>query len=328
MQGAAETLHVDADGSGDYATIQAAVDAATDGDVVELGDGVFVGDGNRDVDYLGKSIAIRSASGNADACVIDCQASENDWHRGFVFQSSETPASLLANITVRGGLMTGPAAGAWNVGGAVLCFPASPTLLGCVFESNEAIEGGALHASDGAARIDGCLFAGNRARTGGGASVAFSFGGPYQVIASTFAGNSASNAGGGLYVGNFADVQMSRSVVWGNCASSGGDDLLIDLFGFVYATCSLIPSTFGGEGELETDPFTLFKDPLFCDPADCEEAPTTAGVYTVALNSPATPENSACGQQIGALPVGCGATPARVVSWSQLKKRFGPDSGR
>ena len=39
-----------ADGSGDLPTIQAAVNASTDGAVVELANGVFTGMGNRDVD--------------------------------------------------------------------------------------------------------------------------------------------------------------------------------------------------------------------------------------------------------------------------------------
>jgi pectin methylesterase-like acyl-CoA thioesterase len=34
------------DGSGDYATIQAAIDAAAPGDVIELADGIFSGPGN------------------------------------------------------------------------------------------------------------------------------------------------------------------------------------------------------------------------------------------------------------------------------------------
>jgi pectin methylesterase-like acyl-CoA thioesterase len=47
------------DGSGDFPTIQAAIDAAIDGDTVELADGTFRGDGNRDPDYLGKAITVR-----------------------------------------------------------------------------------------------------------------------------------------------------------------------------------------------------------------------------------------------------------------------------
>jgi len=57
-----DTCLVRPDGSGDFATIQAALDAARDGDVIELADGTFTGEGNRDVHFLGKAVTVRSQS--------------------------------------------------------------------------------------------------------------------------------------------------------------------------------------------------------------------------------------------------------------------------
>ncbi|MCK4414565.1 MAG: hypothetical protein KAY32_13585 [Candidatus Eisenbacteria sp.] len=45
----AETYLVLPDGTGDFPTIQAAIDAALDGDEILLADGTFTGDGNRDL---------------------------------------------------------------------------------------------------------------------------------------------------------------------------------------------------------------------------------------------------------------------------------------
>jgi hypothetical protein len=45
----AETYVVSPDGSGDFPTIQTAIDAVVDGDIVQLTDGVFTGEGNRDL---------------------------------------------------------------------------------------------------------------------------------------------------------------------------------------------------------------------------------------------------------------------------------------
>ena len=73
------------DGSGDYPTIQAAIDVSRDGDTIELTDGYFRGDGNRDLDYQGKAITIRSQSDNPSACVIDCEATEADPQFGPAF---------------------------------------------------------------------------------------------------------------------------------------------------------------------------------------------------------------------------------------------------
>ncbi len=74
----ATTYLVTPDGTGDYPTIQLAVDAVVDGDIIELTPGTFTGDGNRDVDYLGRAITIRSQSGDPAGCVIDCEGTASD----------------------------------------------------------------------------------------------------------------------------------------------------------------------------------------------------------------------------------------------------------
>ncbi len=62
----ADTLNV----PDDFLTIQAAIDAAVDGCEIVVADGTFTGDGNRDLDFGGKAITLRSANGPA-ACFID-----------------------------------------------------------------------------------------------------------------------------------------------------------------------------------------------------------------------------------------------------------------
>jgi hypothetical protein len=69
----AETYVIHPDGSGDFPSIQAAIDFASDGDIIELTDGTFTGDGNRDVMLQGKAVTMRSQSGNATTCIIDVE---------------------------------------------------------------------------------------------------------------------------------------------------------------------------------------------------------------------------------------------------------------
>ncbi len=45
-----------------FASIQRGIQAATPGDVVLIADGVYRGEGNREIDFLGKDITVRSAS--------------------------------------------------------------------------------------------------------------------------------------------------------------------------------------------------------------------------------------------------------------------------
>jgi hypothetical protein len=104
---AATTYVIRPDGTADFPTIQAAIDAATDGDVIELTDGTFTGEGNRDIDYLGRAITIRSQSGNPEACAIDCEGSETEPHRGFYFHSGEGLDSILDGVTITHGYAPG-----------------------------------------------------------------------------------------------------------------------------------------------------------------------------------------------------------------------------
>jgi hypothetical protein len=128
-------LEVRPDGSGEYPTIQAAIDASVDGDTIELLDGTFFGDGNRDLHTDGKAITLRSQSGNAETCVIDCQGSAANPHRGFLFDAGETNATVVAGLGIRGGY-------AGENGGGICALACAPTIRGCVFRENTARESG------------------------------------------------------------------------------------------------------------------------------------------------------------------------------------------
>lgn len=91
------------DGTGDFPTIQDAVDAATDGDVIELGDGTFTGEGNRNIEYLGKAITIKSQSGDPESCIIDAQGIEGESRRGFSFKVGDVPAARLESVKIING---------------------------------------------------------------------------------------------------------------------------------------------------------------------------------------------------------------------------------
>lgn len=183
-----------------YPTIQAAIDAAAPGDTVIVADGTYTGPGNRDMDFGGKAITVRSANGPA-ACIIDVQGSQADPHRAFYFHSGETAGSVLDGFTLRNGFA--------EIGGAVLCEGgSSPSFDNCVFEQNTAYPivaggaGGALYSAAGSARFTKCLFRCNTAvriagSQGLGGAMQFVGGSPLLTDC-TFEENVAGLAGGGV----------------------------------------------------------------------------------------------------------------------------------
>ena len=301
----ADTYTVLPDGTGDFPTIEAAVDAAVAGDVIELGDGVFTGDGNREL-RVEENLTIRSQSGDPSTCVIDCEGSEDSY--ALSFSGSVSRDAILEDVTIRGARA-----------GAILVLLASPTIRGCVLQDNEGTFGGAIQ-TDGGPLIDGCLITGNRARQG--AAIRASFTLTIEIRNTTIAHNAAER--GGAIFGEVATIEVDRSIIWGNCASESGDQVEIMKSSSLVLTCSLVDDT----GVLDPDNSvvygnaTTFEDPLFCDPAPCGSAPTTAGVYTIATGSPASADQSACGERIGALGIGCKATPTLGVSWGSLKGQY------
>lgn len=84
---------------GDQPNIQAGIDAAVPGDRVLVADGTWIGEGNRDLDFGDKAIALLSENGPL-VCVIDCQGTGPDPHRGFWFHSGEGRDSVVEGFGV------------------------------------------------------------------------------------------------------------------------------------------------------------------------------------------------------------------------------------
>jgi hypothetical protein len=145
---------LNAEGTGDYPTIQAAVQAAAGGETIKLQDGVYTGDGNRDVSFQGKAVTVRSQSRDPSACVIDAQGTPLGPHRAFLFIAGEGPASRLEDLWIRGGW-------AEDAGAGIACYSSSPTIDGCVLEGNTAPSAAAVGCYQAAPTVTGCTLYGN-----------------------------------------------------------------------------------------------------------------------------------------------------------------------
>ncbi|MHC4656787.1 MAG: right-handed parallel beta-helix repeat-containing protein [Planctomycetota bacterium] len=211
----AEIIIVDPNGSGDFVTVQAAINAANEGDEVVLAISTYTGAGNKDLNFGGKAITIRSNDPNdpnvVAATVIDCQGSYYNRHGGFVFQSGEDANSILAGLTICNGFMEN--------GGGISCLSASPTIINCTISGNTAVIGSGMYNDNSNPKLSNCTFIGNSASSGGGM---YSYNDSSPTLSNcTFSNNSATSGGGGMYSYDSSPT-LTNCTFSGNSANSGG----------------------------------------------------------------------------------------------------------
>jgi hypothetical protein len=189
-------------------TIQAAVDKSADGDVVLVAPGTYTGDGNRDIDFKGKAITVKSENGPR-TCIIDCQGSVEETHRGFYFHSGENTNSVVQGFTITRGFVVQRGYFAGEPGGAIYCEHSSPCITDCIVTGNCAPGGGGIAGIDSDAILTSCIITANVAShgpsrwygaeygSGGGIAIA---GTHPMLINCIIAGNRASDRGGGIQI--------------------------------------------------------------------------------------------------------------------------------
>ena len=198
-----------------YPTIQAAIDAASDGDTVLVADGTYTGNGNRDINFKGKAIIVRSENG-PESCIIDCQGSLSDEHSGFYFYSGENTSSVLEGFSITNGYAT-------DVGGAVVCYMSSPTITHCSIRGNTSSAGGGIacgYSSD--AMITDCIISENSSTNGGGIECLQS---DPTIMNCDISDNFSTNAGGGIMC-NESNPTINHCSISRNYANSGGGIVL------------------------------------------------------------------------------------------------------
>ncbi|MBU1650755.1 hypothetical protein KKA00_00930 [bacterium] len=119
-----------------YTTIQAAINASSNGDTVLVAAGTYSGTGNKALDYGGRNIVVMSETG-AENTIIDCQGSGN----GAYFHTAETEAAVFAGFTIKSGSNT--------YGGGIRINNASPTVERCIIRNNSGSYGGGIYVNGG-----------------------------------------------------------------------------------------------------------------------------------------------------------------------------------
>ena len=291
----ADTFHVDDDapndpGPGDpsvsdpnedgsaghpFDAIQEGIDAASGGDQVLVADGTYTGTGNKDLDFGGKDITVRSEDGPY-SCVIDCE----DSGRGFYFHSGETAAAVVEGFTIRNGYVSDLP----NRGGGIYCDGGSPTITKCIFDQNVSVgTGGGIHIRESStATVTNCLFIGNESTGSHGGGIFCGSSNP-TITNCTFSNNIAADMAGGLFGGGETTVaDLNNCIFWGNSAPNGnqlaaGSDGVLNV-----SYCDVQGGSAGiylNGGSFNWLTGNLAEDPDFVDPnSDYHLAPGSPGI--------------------------------------------------
>ncbi len=172
-----------------FPSVQAALNGSVTGDIIIVRDGVYSGVDNRNLDFDGKALTLRSEHGPA-RCVIDCEGGG----RAFIFNSGETSASVVDGFRIRNGYVFGG-------GAAVYCYNSSPT-------------------------ISNCVFSGNSVSGFGGAVVSTNLSAP-TFRNCTITANRVSGFGGAIVCKNGATAALTNCILWGNYASNYAPEIAV-----------------------------------------------------------------------------------------------------
>jgi predicted outer membrane repeat protein len=152
--------------------------------------------------------------------------SDNAYH--VVFGASD---SSLDGFIIRGGMADGEFD--QSRGGGLLCDrQASPWIVNCTFESNEADEGGAIACNEYAAPVvENCTISGNRAQSGGG--ILFRTGPDDRELGAKLLDvelfdNIAEDRGGAVFIDYGAWPSFTRCTLSGNVSNGNGGGVYVD----------------------------------------------------------------------------------------------------
>ncbi len=257
---------------GDYSNIQDAVGACSDSDTILVADGTYYGSGNRNIDFGGKEIRLKSENGPWN-CIIDCENSG----RGFYFHTNESEDAMVEGFTIRRGYLYN------QPGTGIYCNGSSPTIANCIIKDNTAgsgQRGGGIYCSNSTAVIAHCMIRSNVAYNGRGAGIYCQDGnitisntaiwknscdygaGIYcnnsvpQISGCTVSDNTADNYGGGVYCEDASPV-IVNSIIYDNF----GEEIYETGTSSPDVTYSDVQGGQSGTGNISSDP--LFVEGFF-----------------------------------------------------------------
>ena len=214
---ASNIIYVDASGLNDpgsgtlkdpFRRIQTGIDAAGNGDTVQISPGVYTGPGNYDLDPNGKSILICSNDPNDPDITAQTIIDPDQQGRGFYLHSEEDANCIISGLTIKDACTADSGAG-------IYCDNSSPSIINCIITDNFAKGYGCgVSCANSNSQIRNCTISNNKGRYGGGVECSDSS--IITITNCTIVRNTAVFSGGGVFCDMEGHVVINSSIIWTN----------------------------------------------------------------------------------------------------------------
>ncbi len=218
-----------------YTTVQAAVDAAADGDVIKIAAGIYTGvltrDGVTQTVYVSKTVSIRGGYTTTDWMTFDPQANPTTLDaegEGRVFYIAGDISPTVAGLRVTGGDAAGlnGGFGGGDAGGGMYIVDATAVVSNVQVFGNAAHLGGGLYLHHSSATLSGNTIKSNTITDRGGG--VYLYGSDATLISNTIVYNRADGQGGGLHLRESSATLIANTVMSNTASFEGGGLYLVE----------------------------------------------------------------------------------------------------
>jgi len=203
----------------DQPTIQAGINAASNGDTVLVSAGTYY----EQINFNGKAITVLSQSGNK-VTIIDGTGLLGPV---VIFGTGETTHSVLQGFTIQNGSLNSSS----FEGGGIAVIGASPSIIGNIIRNNVAVDrGGGINIYQGSPLVQGNTITGNTvAFTGGteGGGIDVLAASSARIVGNTIQNNFGVGFGGGIGLFGAGNVLVRNNTISNNVALSEGGGIFI-----------------------------------------------------------------------------------------------------